>query len=302
MHVAETSPWLLLTFRLPARQASQRVEVWRKLKQHGALAMASSGHLLPNSPQNRERFEWIAAAVRKSKGDASVIEVRSIDSSSPQALKKMFQDARAADYNELLRQLRKAPANGNSGAITRLRRRLQEIEAIDFFASPLKSRVEAALAQAERRPTAESGRTAQRANHYRGRTWMTRARPGIDRVSSAWLIRRFIDPKARFVFDSDAKKHSEAVPFDMFHGAGFSHRGDDCTFETLAKEFRIRDPRVSAIAEMIHDADLEDGKFARVEALGIDRVLVGWAQQGVPDDELLRQGMDMIEGLYQSLV
>lgn len=300
MDVADT-PWLLLTFRLPARQASQRVEAWRKLRQHGALAMPSSGHLLPNSPQNRERFEWIAAAVRKSKGDASVIEVRSIDASSPEALKKMFQDARAGDYNELLRQIRKLPANGKSGAITRLRRRLQEIEAIDFFGSPLRSRVEAALAQAERRPSTDAGGSAQKTKDYRGRIWITRPRPGIDRVSSAWLIRRFIDPKARFIFDADPRKHPDALPFDMFHGAGFGHRGDDCTFETLVKDFRIRDQRVSAIAGMIHDADLEDGKFARVEALGIDRVLIGWAQQGVPDEELLRRGMELIEGLYQSL-
>ena len=136
---------------------------------------------------------------------------------------------------------------------------------------------------------------------FRNRVWVTRPRPGIDRSASAWLIRRFIDPKSSFTFADDPKKRPNAVPFDMFGGVGFGHRGDDCTFETLRNEFAVRDPRVAALAEMVHDADLEDGKFARQEAMGVDRVLVGWAQQGASDQELLRRGMEMIDGLYQSL-
>lgn len=135
---------------------------------------------------------------------------------------------------------------------------------------------------------------------YRGQTWVTRPRPGIDRVSSAWLIRRFIDPQAKFSF-LGRRAPAEAIPFDTFLAEGFGHHGDDCTFETLRKEFAIRDARVAAIAEIIHDADLGDEKFARSEGLGLDRVLIGWAQQGIADDELLRRGMDMIEALYHAL-
>ena len=294
-------PWLLLTFRLPARQASQRVEVWRKLKQQGALALRSSGHLLPGSAQNRERFEWLAAAVRKYKGEASVIEVRSIDALPSEEIRKMFQEARARDYESLLRDLRKLGEKGAPGRVTRLRRRLQEIAAIDFFESPLRSRAESALARAESRPAAEPPAPRRAVREYRRRTWVTRPRPGIDRVSSVWLIRRFIDPAAKFVFAADPRRHPGAVPFDMFHAGGFGHRGDDCTFETLRKEFAVRDPRVAALAEMIHDADLGDQKFARAEALGLDRVLIGWAQQGLSDDELLRRGTELIEGLYHSI-
>ena len=130
--------------------------------------------------------------------------------------------------------------------------------------------------------------------------WITRPRPGIDRVSSAWLIRRFIDPRAKFAF-LGRRAPAGAIPFDTFLAEGFGHRGDDCTFETLRKEFAIRDVKVVSIAEIIHDADLGDEKFARPEGLGLDRVLIGWAQQGVADDELLRRGMDLIEGLYQAL-
>src|SRR5205823_8321276 len=136
---------------------------------------------------------------------------------------------------------------------------------------------------------------------FRGRIWITRPRPGIDRVSSAWLITRFIDSDAKFIFGSDSNKAPGAIPFDMFQPGGFGHRGDDCTFETLRKEFGIRDKKVAAIAEIIHDADLDDGKFGRTEGAGLDRVLIGWAQHGISDDELLRRGIELIDGLYQSL-
>ena len=290
--------WLLLMFSLPARQASRRVEVWRKLRSLGALALPGSGYLLPNSAQNGERMEWLASAIRSSKGEASVAHVQAIDNLPAEQLVRMFRQARTRDYEQLAREIRKLPAGGRAGAaIARLRKRFREIEAMDYFDSPLRSRVEALLTRLESPPAAPARAKVAR-SQYRGKTWATRPRPGIDRVASAWLIRRFIDPEAKFVFEPRAKN---AIPFDTFDGAGFGHRGDDCTFETLRGEFAVRDARVAAIAEMVHDADLEDGKFARAEAVGIDRVLVGWAQQGVTDQELLRRGMEMIEGLYQSL-
>jgi len=122
----------------------------------------------------------------------------------------------------------------------------------------------------------------------------------VDRVMSAWLIRRFIDPKARFVFASEAKKPTDAVPFDMYEG-GFGHRGEDCTFETLIKVFRIRGKRLGEMGQIVHDVDLFDEKFGRKEGFGIDEVMKGWARQKLSDEELLGRGMQLAEGLYQSL-
>ena len=136
---------------------------------------------------------------------------------------------------------------------------------------------------------------------YRRRVWVTRPRPGVDRSASAWLIRRFIDPKAKFAFAQEEKVPDASVPFDMFHERGFGHRGDDCTFETLTKEFRIRERRVKVISEIIHDADLADQKIGRKEGYGIDEVLKGWARQGISDQDLLDRGMQLIEGLYHAL-
>ena len=135
---------------------------------------------------------------------------------------------------------------------------------------------------------------------YVGRLWVTRPRPGIDRSASAWLIRQFIDKKARFAFAQEGDVPRDGVPFDMFQG-GFGHRGEDCTFETLRKEFRVRDTRVVAVGEMVHDVDLNDGKFGRKEAFGVDEVLKGWARRGTLDKEILGRGMEMIEGLYHSV-
>ncbi len=301
----QQAPWLLLIFTLPAKQASQRVEVWRKLKKYGTLPLPTSGHLLPNTPESLEQLEWLAAAIRKYNGQASVAQLQALDDLPSDKLRQMFVEARSKDYEAIIRDLKntKGKTKHESGEVARFRRRLREVSAIDFFGSPLRSRAESMLESLdsirETSAISSSGRKARK--EYLHRVWVTRHRPGIDRVSSAWLIRRFIDTNADFAFAADPQERPDAIPFDMFQPGGVGHRGTDCTFETLRKEFAIRDPKVQTIAEVIHDADLADEKFGRGEGLGLDRVLIGWAQQGVSDDELLRRGMEMIEGLYQSL-
>jgi len=292
-------------FNLPAKQASQRVEVWRKLKRYGALPLESGGYLLPNAPQTLEHFEWLGVAIRKSGGQASVLRVQAVDECPDDELRRTFVDARSKDYEQLQAELKKALKSKKRpfSALGRIRKRFSEISAIDFFNSPVRSRLEAMLARTEETvvPTSKSQRNTQRARkEYLNRTWITRPRPGIDRVSSAWLISHFIDNNAKFLFDDNPARHPKAVPFDMFHGGGFGHRGDDCTFETLCREFRILDAKIQTIAQIVHDADLEDEKFGRNEGSGLDRVLVGWAKQNVSDEELLRRGMQLIEGLYNS--
>jgi hypothetical protein len=298
-------PWLLLVFSLPTKSASQRVEVWRKLRRYGMLALRSSGYVLPNTPVNQERMEWLAAAIRTYKGQASVVRVQGFDDLPAEHLKRQFIEARSADYQKLLHEAKRlqalSPARRPGARLNRIRRRFLELQDIDFFENPLRSRVENFLAEADESDTARPDRKGKRNSAaYVNRLWMTRSRPGIDRVSSAWLIRRFVDRKARFVFGAEPGENPEAIPFDMFCPQGFGHRGEDCTFETLCKQFSIRDRRVKRIAQMIHDADLGDEKFGRPEGLGLDRVLSGWAKEDLPDEELLRRGMDLIEGLYHS--
>ena len=200
-------PWLLLTFSLPTKRASQRVEVWRKLQRYGAVPLGNSGYLLPNTPTNQERFEWLATAIRKYAGDASVVKIQSIDNLSTSQLIGRFSEARVREYTEVIRDLRKLSSIPRQkrafGHLTRLRTRFREIVEIDFFNSPLQKRVEELLARADTLPTS-TGETAKvDPREYVGRVWATRPRPGIDRSASAWLIQRFIDKKARFTFATE---------------------------------------------------------------------------------------------------
>ena len=271
------------------------------------LALRSSGYVLPNSTINQERMEWLATAIRTYKGQASVVQVQGFDDLPAEQLKRLFVEARSRDYQKLTHEVKRLlalpQARRPAGRLNRVRRRFLEVLDIDFFENPSRTRLEKLFAQSDESETAESRRDKkQKSREYLNRVWITRPRPGIDRVSSAWLIRRFIDPKARFVFGTEPSIYPDAIPFDMFCPEGFGHRGEDCTFETLYKQFAIRDSKVKRIAQIIHDADLGDDKFGRIEGQGLDRVLNGWAKQDLPDDELLQRGTELIEGLYESLI
>jgi len=298
-----TAPWLLLIFSLPSKRASERVGVWRKLQKYGTIPLRNSGYLLPNTPSNQERFEWIASSIRGFKGEAPVLQIQAIDDLSPEVLKEQFRIARKPDYAAFVSEVQqlKSSEQGFSAQLTRLKRRLEEITEIDFFECPLRAKAEEVLYKAEhptRTPTPK-GRVSKM--EYQARAWITRPRPGIDRVSSAWLIKRFVDPKATFRFANDPNAHPEAIPFDMYQADGFGHEGQNCTFETLCARFGTPDKKVRLIGHAIHDADLDDDKFGRTEGITINQILKGWAKQGIPDDELLRRGMDLIEGLYHSI-
>ena len=302
--VISKPPWLLLTFTLPAKRGSQRVEIWRKLQRYGAIPLGNSGYLLPHSATNQERFEWLAIAIRKYAGDASVVEVQSIDNLSTPQLVGRFAEARAREYQELAREIQKisslSPEKRTPARFNRFRARFQEIAEIDFFNSPLQKRVEELLIRADTSTAAPDAAPKLNRKDYVGRVWVTRPRPGIDRCASAWLIRRFIDPRSRFKFAPEDSVPAGVIPFDMFHGEGFGHRGEDCTFETLESQFRIRDRRVAVIGQIIHDADILDGRFGRKEGYGVDEILKGWARQGLSDEDLLERGMELIEGLYHA--
>src|SRR5260370_21320590 len=300
-----TAPWLLLIFSLPSKRASERVKIWRKLQKYGTVALRNSGYVLPNTSVNQERFEWLATEIRGFKGESSVLQIQAIDDLPSEVLKEQFREARKSDYTELIREVQrlKPSAQGFSAQVTRLKRRFEEIAEIDFFESPLRAKAEEVLYKAEH-PVVTQVRTGKgrvSKADYQNRIWITRPRPGIDRVSTAWLIKRFIDSKAIFVFDSNSKSHPEAVPLDMYQAGGFGHEGEKCTFETLCMRFGVGDKKVRLIGHAIHDADLDEAKFGRTEGITINHILKGWAKQNIPADELLRRGMDLIEGLHHSI-
>src|SRR5258708_35448889 len=237
--------WLLLTFTLPTKRASQRVEVWRKLQRYGTVPLGNSGYLLPINTVNEERFQWLATAIRKYGGDASIVHVQGIDNISTPQLIGRFGEARAREYQELIRQVDEFSAlplqKRSVGRLSRLRSRFQEIVEVDFFDSPLQKRAGELLAKADAaRVTTRKPETPKvDPQDYKSMVWVTRPRPGVARSASAWLSRGFIDSTARFAFAPEAKGPHSCAPFHMFRARGLRHRGHECTIATVTQAFLI---------------------------------------------------------------
>jgi hypothetical protein len=298
--------WLLLLFSLPTNRNTERVAVWRRLKKMGAVQIKTSTYLLPDEPAQYEQFQWLAQQIRDYDGDSTLVRAHEIEGLTKERVIVMFNDARAKDYGELRKSLqsfiarrKKMDAEETVSELERLTRRFREVRAVDFFDSPRGHDVAMLLRRAEGPQRSRQLETLD-VKLYQGKTWLTRPRPEIDRVGSAWLIARFIDRKPKFVFASTADAIPGAIPFDMLD-AEFSHHGNYCTFETLTRRFAISDKSLVKIGEMIHDADLDDARFQRVEAVGIDRVLKGWAKEGLSDQEILRRGFECFDALYAFL-
>jgi len=272
----------------------------------GAVQLKTSTYLLPDEPAQYEQFQWLAQQIRDYGGDSTLVRAQEIEGLTSEKAIAMFNEARARDYVELRRSLqsfighrKKMDAEEAAAGLGRLTRQFREIRAVDFFDSPRGHDIAMLLRRAE---GPRRFRQLERLDvqQYQGKTWLTRPRPEIDRVGSAWLISKFIDRKPKFVFAPKADADPDAIPFDMLD-AEFSHHGNYCTFETLTKRFAISDKSLAKIGEMIHDADLDDARFQRVEAVGIDRVLKGWAKEGLPDEEILRRGFECFDALYTFL-
>jgi hypothetical protein len=305
---------LILVHQLPPLPSNLRVRTWRRLQELGAVAVKQSVYVLPDTVESREDFEWLKVEIEGAGGEAIVYSAEHVDVGAEAALIDQFRRVRQQQYTELageLQQIRRARASRQRPSDRRrdlagYRERFAAIERVDFFGSPGRERVVTLLSdlEATARPAAKGdgsqpvgGRSDT--GQYDGRLWVTRPRPGVDRMASAWLIRRFIDAKARFGFITDVKTAGDALPFDMF-GAGFGHDGDRCTFETLAVRFGIRDGAVAHIAEIVHDLDLRDGKFGAPEAATLGIAIDGLQLSSMDDSRLLDQGMTLFEALYRS--
>ena len=310
--MSEAPLLLLLLIGLPPTPSSLRVRVWRRLRSLGAVPLKRSAYLLPDTPERYEDFQWLAQEIQRDGGDATLIRVRQIENVGPEEVRRLFHEARDADYKQLAVRYRKVLARLDkksaatqaavAAELARLAKDHQRIADIDFFDAPGGAeirRIEEAIAMRTRRP--ESPRRQEQPmldlTKLRGRRWVTRPRPHVDRVASAWLIKRFIDAEAEFLFAPPAEFPKEAIPFDV-PGVELSHHGEDCTFETLVKRARLRDRRLTRLAEVVHEADLRDGKYPHEEARGIDVAIRALLAASPDDHQVLANGMTMFEGLY----
>lgn len=316
--------WLVLVHQLPPTPSGLRVKVWRKLQQIGAIAVKNSVYLLPDTPDGVEDFQWLHQEIEDTGGSAIVFRASAMDAPTDSDIVLLFQEARNKDYEEItvaFRQLEariKTPWPDDQEGdhreqaieLQKLYRRLEEIVAIDFFDTPKRAEAQAMYRQC--RSALDSLRGSLRPMEeplpgppvrvddpgvFRHRQWVTRTRPHIDRLASAWLIKKFIDPDAVFLFVDEGTPLQEAwVPFDMYN-AVFSHHGEDCTCETLIAAFQLREPALREITEIVHDADLKDGKFNRPEVAGVEQVLRGMIAH-LSDDEAIEAGLRLFDGLY----
>jgi hypothetical protein len=308
--------WLLLIHQIPPKPDYFRVKVRRRLQRIGAVALKNSVYLLPLRPQTIEDFRWLLREIVAEGGEATVCEAEFVEGITRDDLEGMFRAERDRDYAELAVAAQALAAKGAADDpaaeaseietnLGRLRRRLEEITEIDYFNAPGRRVAERALTSIETRLHAPPGRASgrpRRAEAMTGRTWVTRRDVFVDRIASAWLIRRFIDPKARFKFvgSKTYQPKSGEVRFDMFE-AEYTHEGNRCTFETLLEHAGLRDRGLISIAEIVHDIDCKDEKFGREEAAGVAAVVRGIARANPDDGARLERGAAAFDDLYASL-
>ena len=310
----EPARWLLLIHQLPAKPAYLRVKIWRRLQGLGAVTVKNSVYALPASAEAQEDFGWLLKEIAEGGGEAMVCEARLVDGLTDAEVRALFDGARDDDYAALAVEARTIGAGLGAeptaerraearAQVGRLRKRFTEIAAIDFFGANGREPVEGLLAELEGRLAAEDGMATTAAADgvaaLQGRVWVTRQGVHVDRIACAWLVRRFIDPRATFKFVAGkayAPRPGE-LRFDMVD-AELTHEGDRCSFEVLLARAGLADPALQAIAEIVHDIDLKDGKFGRDEATGIAHLIAGLAMASRDDEERVARGSAIFDDLH----
>ncbi len=316
--------WILLIHQLPARPTNLRVRIWRKLQKLGAVAIKNSVYVLPANDKTHEDFQWLKQEIESAGGEAAVFRAGSVEGATDQEIINAFRGARDAEFSAVAAELdgltgrirEQSRAKHLSPArlatleteLDRLHTELERVVANDFFESQgrafaLKAyeRCQKAIRNSQT-PATKSPAVGKSGSlsisDYQNRRWVTRRNLHIDRLASAWLISQFIDKRPRFYFVEDGQTIEGATPFDMF-GAEFTHHGDDCTFETILKRFGLTGVRgLRQIAEIVHDVDLKDDKFNRLETAGLRAIIDGFSESLRDDRKLLQQSSIIFDGLF----
>jgi hypothetical protein len=311
--------WLFLVHQVQTPNSRERVKVWRAIKKTGAVLHRNSVYVLPYNKERLEDFQWVCQQIRDSKGEASIFVSEAPDKEEDTLLRGLFQRARQEEYSSLLLSAQRLMNRVRSAQKqkrmtqslmksflkeeTALLENLEDIHRVDFFSNALRGKVSRVFKElkthlASAQPFTTRPPAKYDKENFQKKVWATRERIHIDRLCSAWLIWRFIDPQASFVFAPENKLPKDAIAFDVL-GAEFSHHDENCTFETLAKSFQIQDPAIRTIGEMIHDVDLKDHKFGRPEGPGLDAIIRSLSASAADDHEALRKGSIFLDALYK---
>lgn len=319
--------WILLIHQMRPNPTRNRVMIWRRLQNIGAIPIKNSVYILPFTKEAYEHFQWLRQEITAQKGDATIFRVDFIEGIRTQDIIKQFQRIRDKDYDGVFAETVKLK-NAVEGSIdkshisvnqkekyeselNKLKVRFNEIITIDYFSAPNRVKAQQAIADSNKiieslKKYSENGKLTEatvpikiyKKDEFRNKNWVTRKGIHIDRIASAWLIKRFIDKGARFSFVTENATIKNGIGFDMYN-TEFSHRKEDCTFETILKSFNLKDSTLAQIAEIVHDIDLKDHKFDRPEAEGINQIIIGLSQKLKYDKKLLKTGMEIFDALYQ---
>jgi hypothetical protein len=308
--------WLLLIHQIPLKPSYLRVKIWRRLQQVGSVALKQSVYILPKNRQTAEDFAWISKEIKEGGGEASVCEAHFLEGLTDEQAVSMFQNARKGEYEKILREARllqdqfigDIPHTAEGMAklksqLSRLKSKIDEVVALDFFSTPDRSAAEIMIADLYSKVTGapKPQATVKRSiRKLKARTWVTRENVFVDRIASAWLIRRFVDRDAKFKFvasETYSPKGKE-LRFDMYQGE-YTHEGDRCTFEVMVDRTGIMDHALTPIAEIVHALDLKDEKYHRPETAGLAVLLNGIAMAHASDKERLEKGGEIFDALYE---
>jgi len=320
--------WVLLIHQLPPRPTNLRVRIWRKLQKLGAVAIKNSVYALPANEKAEEDFQWLKQEIESAGGEASVFKAASVEGATDQEIIGVFRKARddefaviAAEFDRLTGAIREQSRGKHLSAgrlaaheseLDRLHAELERVASNDFFNATGRGAAFTAFARCQKELRAAQGPKASGSSSetkggkldaakYQGQRWVTRRNLHIDRLASAWLIKQFIDKRPRFYFVAEGEAIEGAIPFDMF-GAEFTHHGEDCTFETILKRFGLNENKpLREIAEIVHDVDLKDDKFHRLEAAGLNAIIGGLSNVLRDDRKLLQQTGVLFDGLHALL-
>ena len=306
--------WLVFTYSLPsAERSSPRVAIWRKLSKMGAISPRGGVHILPAREDCLESFQWLSKEVHQHHGESLLMRVESFEGMTNAEVIGLFQQKSDQEYTELevaISALEKSAMKKLSAAarlrlyaeLQKMRKGQQEILKTDFFNSPAGARIVSRFSKLDRvLSNSDEATEIPKVSKvdFQGKVWVTRPRPHVDRLSSAWLIRRFVDSNAeiRYAKSPDASE----IGFDMKEGGTFGHVGKFCTFETLLTAFDLHDVALRKLGEIVHEIDLRDGMYTHPEISGLDLILKGWLLTGLTDKELELHGIALFEGLFQAL-
>ncbi len=322
--------WALLLFELPSSHSNLRVKIWRRLQKIGALNLKNGAYVLPKRAETEEDFDWLRQTLLDGGGQAMILFARARNPLDHKDIIRQFQVLSAKEYRELLTRLSQVQSKLKSSGADKERKpgmdalreiaeslkadqhRLSEIQKVDFFPTQVSEEAKRTMESIKRElktrsePKPKASLPPRKSNRkaYQGKAWVTRNDMHVDRLASAWLIRTFIDPKARFRFVADKNVKAASalgIPFDM-NDVEFGHHGEDCSFETLLKAFDLgRDTALRALGEIIHDVDIKDGKFGRSEGPGINLFVRSLREKCKNDSKLLQEGSRFFSALYVGL-